>query len=254
MENPSQAVDTELLSFAPPYQKFENATAPIVADRPSRGRALVWQLRDGRRQSGEFEALRVRSASTPLVVLLPPASEIRETLPLIHGIPALRPRAVLPGPSLGTPRYVRHVLSSPPPSVAEAACGYLTTRGLLEDKHVEREVKRIFELAPEVSCISELARRMYTSRRTLGRHFARLDLPVASHWLQFARLFHVCIRLQAEQIAVFGAAVRAGYPDGFTMSNQMKRLIGVRPSEVRGLLGWEWVIEAWLEREGIPAE
>jgi hypothetical protein len=33
------------------------------------------------------------------------------------------------------------------------------------------------------------------------------------------------------------------------MSNQMKRLIGHRPSEVRELLGWEWLVEAWLKQE-----
>jgi len=251
MPTPAHAAEPEILSFAPPYRRFEHADPTTVVGRPPRGRALVWHLRDGNRQRGEFEMLRTRNAATPLIVLLPPASEIRETLPLIHGIPALRPRAVLPGPSLGTPRYVKHVLSSPPPSVAEAAANYLARRGLLEDARVQREVKRIFELATEVSCISELARRMYTSRRTLGRHFSSTGLPVPSHWLQFARLLHVCIQLQSERVPVSSAAFRAGYPDGFTLSNQMKRLIGVRPSEVRGLLGWEWVIEAWLEREGL---
>jgi hypothetical protein len=29
----------------------------------------------------------------------------------------------------------------------------------------------------------------------------------------------------------------------------MKRLIGYRPSEVRRLLGWEWLVEAWLLKE-----
>jgi hypothetical protein len=28
----------------------------------------------------------------------------------------------------------------------------------------------------------------------------------------------------------------------------MKRLCGHRPSEVRELLGWEWIVEAWLDR------
>jgi transcriptional regulator GlxA family with amidase domain len=125
----------------------------------------------------------------------------------------------------------------------------LKRRGLLTDEALEREVKRIFELAPEISSVTRLARRMYTSRRTLGRHFAISGVPVPSHWLQFARLLHITILLQNESSAVFRIATRAGYPDGFTMSNQMKRLIGHRPTEVRAWLGWEWVIEAWLQRE-----
>jgi AraC-like DNA-binding protein len=54
-----------------------------------------------------------------------------------------------------------------------------------------------------------------------------------------------------DEAAVFRIAARFGYPDGFTMSNQMKRLVGHRPSEVRQLLGWEWIVEAWLKREGL---
>jgi transcriptional regulator GlxA family with amidase domain len=92
---------------------------------------------------------------------------------------------------------------------------------------------------------------MYISRRTLGRHFALSGLPVPSHWLQFARLLHVSIQLQNETGAAFRIATRAGYPDGFTMSNQMKRMIGYRPTEVRNWLGWEWLLEAWLRREGL---
>jgi hypothetical protein len=30
----------------------------------------------------------------------------------------------------------------------------------------------------------------------------------------------------------------------------MKRLIGYRPSQVRELPGWEWLVEAWLKQEG----
>ena len=44
-------------------------------------------------------------------------------------------------------------------------------------------------------------------------------------------------------------ASRHGYPDGFSLSNQMKRLTGVRPSEVKERIGWEWVLERWIQRE-----
>ena len=105
------------------------------------------------------------------------------------------------------------------------------------------------ELAPEVASISKLSRRMYTSRRTLGRHLSAAGLPVPSHWLQFARLLYISVQLQNDSSAIFRIACRAGYPDGFTMSNQMKRLIGYRPSDIRACLGWEWIVEAWLRRE-----
>jgi hypothetical protein len=50
-------------------------------------------------------------------------------------------------------------------------------------------------------------------------------------------------------VPIFKAAIQVGYPDGFTMSNQMKRLIGCRPSEVRENLGISWILEEWVTRE-----
>ena len=44
-------------------------------------------------------------------------------------------------------------------------------------------------------------------------------------------------------------ASRHGYPDGFALSNQMKRLTDVRPSDVKGHIGWEWVLESWIQKE-----
>ena len=124
-------------------------------------------------------------------------------------------------------------------------------RVIVSTRTIRREVHRIFEFAPETGSVSKLSKKLYLSRRTLGRHLTTANLPVPSHWLQFARLLHVTINLQNETTAIFRIAARCGYPDGFTMSNQMKRLTGFRPTEVRQRLGWEWVMEAWLRREGL---
>lgn len=233
----------------PPYERFDSRNDLPLTGAVPRGAAVVWWLMNGDRQSREFDSLRGRPPDLPLIVLLPPPSEVRRTLPLLRMLPILRPKSVLPGMSLGTPEAVRRALATPPPSLADAVCRHLWERGLIPTQTAGAEIRRIFELAPHVNSISKLARRMYTSRRTLGRHFARLGLPVPSHWLQFARLLHVSIHLQTDPTAIFRIAARAGYPDGFTLSNQMKRLVGCRPTEVRTCLGWEWIVEAWIARE-----
>jgi AraC-like DNA-binding protein len=241
-----------LQAFHPPYEGFDSDVAPILESREvAPGRALIWWLQDGPSQRGEYELLSVRPAGLPLIVLLPSADAIRRTLPLLSRVVDLFPRAILPAPYLGTPEYLRQVLATPPRSLSDAVIRYLTRRGVLKSQSIDKEIRRIFELAPEVGSVTRLARRMYTSRRTIGRHFALNRLPVPSHWLQFARLLHVSIQLQNESAAAFRIATRAGYPDGFTMSNQMKRMIGYRPTEVRTLLGWEWIVEAWLRREQV---
>lgn len=242
------ATRTGLRLFLPPYLRFEDRPMPQAGAVP-RGSAVVWWLTDAERQAVEFDRLRDRPFDLPLVVLLPPPADIAQTLPLLNLLALLKPRSVLPGMSLGAPESIRHVLSAPPPSLTEAVMRQLGERGVITDRALAREVRRIFELAPDVHSISRLARRLFTSRRTLGRHFAAFGLPVPSHWLQFARLLHVAVRLQTDPSAIFRIAARSGYPDGFTLSNQMKRLIGCRPTEVRSCLGWEWILEAWLMRE-----
>lgn len=238
--------------FHPPYDRFGTDVAEVLDSRePACGRALIWWLQDGPAQRGEYELLGRRSPGLPLIVLLPAADTLRRTLPLLPRVIDLIPKAILPAPYLGTPEYLRQVLAAPPRSLSDSVVRYLARRGVLRDEAIEREVRRIFELAPEVTSVTKLARRMYTSRRTLGRHFMLHSLPVPSHWLQFARLLHVSVQLQNETSAAFRIATRSGYPDGFTMSNQMKRLIGYRPTEVRQWLGWEWLVESWLQREGI---
>jgi len=252
MSSQAATVALHLARFAPPYERLTpQPLAPLAGLAEWRGCALVWQLSDAATQWEEYNWLAQRPAGLPLMILLPHPDDIEGTVPLLRRIRELRPRAVVPGAVLGTPEHLRALLAAPPRSVAGTVTDYLRLRGVLASEPARREVQRVLELSVEVVSISQLARRLYTSRRTLGRHFAEWGLPVPSHWLQFGRLLHVCLHLHADHTAVFRLAARARYPDGFTLSNQMKRLIGYRPSEVRRLLGWEWIVEAWLEKEGL---
>jgi AraC-like DNA-binding protein len=252
MSSLADAAPISLARFAPPYEHFTpQPLAAFGSFANWRGSALVWRLADAAAQLPEYAWLADRPPGLPLLVLLPHPDDIDRTVPLLRRVRELRPRAVVPGALLGTPEHLRALMTAPPRSVAGAVTEYLRIRHVLRSEAARGEVHRILELAPEVTSISQLARRLYTSRRTLGRHFAEWGLPVPSHWLQFARLLHVCLHLHTEHTAVFRLAARARYPDGFTLSNQMKRLIGYRPSEIRRLLGWEWIVEAWLEKEGL---
>jgi AraC-like DNA-binding protein len=238
--------------FGPPYSKVE----PISTDwkaafLPPAGLAIVWSLIDGMDQRNEFEWLLHRPHGVPLIVILPPVDGLGRAMPLLSYVNALQPKAVLPDSSLVSPLVLRKLLAGRPRDFGRDVTRYLIDRGLLNDLRVRKEVEQLFSLAPTVSSTSKIAQHLYTSRRTLGRHFASAGLPVPSHWLQFARLLLASTILQSEHITVFRVAVRVGYPDGFTMSNQMKRLLGYRPSDVRSLLGWEWLVEAWLKREAL---
>lgn len=251
---PAAAART-LSLFTPPYDDLVPCEPGIIQTLTDvdhwKGAALVWQLRSGAHCMDEFNALRYKTPALPLVVLLPAAAEVLGVADMLPMIRSLAPRLILPHGLIDTAYRLREVLVLPPRSLAAAVTELLISKGILKRRRPIREFQRIVELAPDTHTISALARRMYTSRRTLGRHFLDSGLPVPSHCLQFARLLHVAVRLQSEEAPVFRVASRFGYPDGFTMSNQMKRLTGHRPSEVRELIGWEWIVESWLKREGV---
>ena len=251
----SRTTTPALAVFRPPYDRLSPCVPDAIEQLHDvdswKGSAVVWLLTDRPSQMAHFEALRYKPAGLPLIVLLPPPSQIGDVIDLLPMVRHLTPRMILPHGLVDTPYRLRQILAAPPRAVPATLTEYLVRRGLLRNRKAMREFQRIVELAPETRSISSLSRRMYTSRRTLGRHFIGSGMPVPSHCLQFARLFHVALQLQIDDSAVFRIASRFGYTDGFTMSNQMKRLIGYRPSDVRELLGWEWIVEAWLKKEGV---
>lgn len=232
--------------FLPPYQTF----SPVVdiQNCTDRGVAVVWRVGAG--QHVELSWLADRPASVALVIVLPPPEVARQALPLLREATSLRPRGVLPNSGASSVETVRLLLGGAPRDLANMAVAQFADHGILRSQRIRGLVTKIFEFAPTVPSITHLARKLYTSRRTMGRQFEAENLPVPSHWLQFARLLYVSAMIQDRQdMPIFRAATAVGYPDGFTMSNQMKRLIGCRPSDVREHLGLNWIIEEWITRE-----
>ena len=242
--------DSTLSLVLPPYQVFTGIHEIAVC--PERGVALLWTVLDATTQQAEYEWLLRRPPSIALVIMLPPPGRIEAALPLLREAGALRPRGVLPNSGVSGPEALRLLLGSAPRDLPGMAVGHFTNEGILRNQKVRALVHRMFDMAPVIPSITRLSRKMYTTRRTLGRLFESEGLPVPSHWLQLARLVCVSALIQERQeLPIFKAATQVGYPDGFTMSNQMKRLIGCRPSDVRENLGLTWILEEWIKRERV---
>ena len=216
---------------------------------PPRGHALVWWLDASEDPCTELRWLQGRPGGVPLFIVLPRPADLVALRDFLDMLPATRPRAVLPEGELADPQTLARLLAAPPLDIASSVAEYLHSRGAVVERGALEEVREIFRLAPHVNSLSKLTRKLCMSRRTLGRHFEISRLPVPSHWLQFARLLHVSMHLQHTQRSAAAVAARFGYPDGFTMSNQMKRLVGCRPTDVKSCLGWEWIVESWLRME-----
>lgn len=237
--------------FRPPYRACEPVPLSWQPEPLLPGAAMAWFMAPVAEVYDELAWLAERPASLPFFIVLPEPQDIAPLATVLRSVPDLRPRGVLPSAGPGTMGALRTLLAAVPPSLPDAATDHLSRVGVIEDSETRDRVAAIFAGAPHISSIEQLARNLCQSRRTLGRFFNDRDLPVPSHWLQFARLLHVALHLQNTSATINRVSSRFGYSDGFTMSNSMKRLLGYRPSFVREHLGWEWLIQAWLEEEGL---
>lgn len=242
---------TPLNLLAHPYARLTSLSGGRQALKDAArepGTAIVWRM-GAAKAPPELELLRTRPGGLALLVLLPEVCDLTKNPALIHAVQQLRPQGILPHHEEPRAVELAHILRRPPIDLPVEITDYLSWRGLHADHATVHLIRRIVELSEDLRSVSALARSMYMSRRALGRRFMSLGLPVPSHWLQMARLLRVALRLQNSDASVFSVAYEFGYPDGFSVSNQMRRLLGFRPTEVRERLGWEWLFEAWLRRE-----
>jgi AraC-like DNA-binding protein len=211
------------------------------------GAALVWKMAVSRRPR-DFEMARERPAGLALIAILPPASSVHQG-DVLSLVDRCRPHSVLPFHPEPQPDDLAVVLRRPPEALSVEVVDYLTWRGIRVDGDTRQLIRRTLDLSESVHTVSGLARALYLSRRALGRRFLSRGLPAPSHWLQFGRTLRAALTLQSTDDSLFSIATELGYPDGFALSNQMKRLTGIRPSTVRTCFGWEWIVEAWLRTE-----
>lgn len=240
-----------LLLFAPPYRILRpvetHADLPRRV-RERRGAALVWPL-SGTPTPEEFEMTRGRTPGVALIVILPPADALGRPEEVLRIVELCRPHSILPHHRRPNVMDLRHILSRPPEDLPSEVSDYLTWRGLVLDMETRRLIRKTMELSAELTSVNGLARALYLSRRALGRRFTTRGLPVPSHWLHLGRILRSAMHLQDTGVTLLEAASSMGYPDGFALSNQMLRLIGIRPTVARRSLGWEWILEEWLLRE-----
>ena len=235
-----------LCAISPPYQAFTPPPDFTPDLKLAKGLALVWKMPE-RWSNADLGAVISRPWSIPLLAVLPRSSlNARGVLELLEDI---RPHSVLPNCRMLAPEDVVAVLRTEPEDLPGAMLDLLAHAGVLLDKDTRRLIGKMIEHSNRVRSLSDLCRQLYVSRRALGRRFFDRRLPPPSHWLQFSRALRVCLRLQSSGLPVASIATTFGYPDAFTLSNQLVRLIGARPSDVRECLGWEWLVWAWMEKE-----
>ena len=246
-----QQNDHRYFALFPPYREVEPVSHPTdlpSAPLPPRGAALLWNLHlsDWTHSSRD---VRRRPPGVALFILLPPFAKMDRGEALLTLMESCRPHSILPYMEELNPRELVAYLKRYPAELPLEVTDYLSWRGIELDTDTRRLLRKTFELSGDLRTVSGLARSLYMSRRALGRRFTTRGLPVPSHWLHFGRILRASIRLQNPDSTLHSVACEFGYPDGFSLSNQMYRLTALRPSIMRECFGWEWIVEAWLRVE-----
>lgn len=240
----------QILLFRPPYRMLLplSGLKSLARAGERQGAALVWCI--GSEDRPELaRQIRKRPGGLPLFIVLPRVQEVERPQDLLRLVEQCRPKSMLPYHAEPSPTDLATLLARSPGDLPAAVVEYLSWRGLVMDMDLRRTLRRVLELSGEIRTVSGLARGMYMSRRALARRFMREGLPVPSHWLHFGRVLRVALALQRPGATLMTTAFDHGYSDGFSLSNQMNRLTGLRPSRVMPRLGWEWIVEAWIRTE-----
>jgi AraC-like DNA-binding protein len=251
MQQRSQAA---LFLISPPYDSAEalgssRNLSPSHRTIPA-GSVLVWNMARDEQKEVTLRIVARRPFGLPVVIYLPPtdawARKGREPFQLIE---EARPTRVLTHqPSVILPEVITLVREGPGSLPAEVL-DYMAWRGFWIDQETRQIIHRIGELSEDITTLGSVARILYMSRRSLGRRFQIRGLPAPSHWLKIFRVLRASILMQRSGISVHDVARILNYPEAFTLSHQMHRLIGLRPETVRERVGWEWILELWIAHE-----
>lgn len=229
--------ERDLRPALPDLGKAVVAPGSIVGVRVSRSQVDVDALRALVRDFAQ------RSPACPVVVLLQmPAEE--EGLAAAR-LASLRCRAVVRvGPEL--PAVLRDVLTDPAP-LGRDVVDWLRLRPIRLNPNQADLLDRIFTEAPAHSDLTTLLDRHRIPPSTARFRIRKRGLPSPNRWFQAARAIHAALRLQAwPELSIASVARQLRFADHSALAHLLRRSLGVTSHEIRGTLGWEWLLDRWL--------
>lgn len=232
----------------PPYDRDRLLGGAVGAGLPA-GAVLIIDVhpvpQDRTTIESALRAVKALAPSTPVV--LRAAADIDDLLALAtmgSGLPTQG--VLLRGQDLAA--SLRTQLTRPhdlPEQVGE----WLARKGIRTAPALADLIRQIFARAPRHTEVSSLCREIGAVESSARFRCAKKRLPPPSRWLQAARALNATLRLQAEpDRPLLPLALELGYADHSALSHQIRRTFDVRPGEVRRVLGWEWLLDRWLER------
>lgn len=197
--------------------------------------------------AAELTGLRREFPRLPVVAIVP-----REAPPcisrLVCQLGQLGVHAVL---GEDEPAYatLRPVLTHPV-SLSRDVMDWLHLRGTSLNPELEHVIHGIFDHAFHAREISETWRMIGEPESSARARFRKKGLPPPSAWHQAARSLYAALRIQESSTSSLSTiAYEQGYGNHASLSRQFLRVFGLRPSTLRGTLGWEWLLYRWQVRQ-----
>ncbi|HET7321035.1 MAG TPA: helix-turn-helix domain-containing protein [Longimicrobiaceae bacterium] len=195
----------------------------------------------------ELYAVRARFPFAPIMLLL--RLPMEETLYVGSRASMLGVRASV-GEGQPIHAVVRRSLSDST-ALAQQVVEWLDLRGVRLSPAVRQLLQNIFLGAAEHREIGAVLREVGTPESTARFQLHKRRLPAPGRWHQAARALLATLRMQAEpDRPLLSLAYELGYADHSALSQLVNRTFGLRPGRARTILGWEWLMDRWLQRTG----
>jgi AraC-like DNA-binding protein len=241
-----------IFQLTPPYENFEAVpdTSTLAPEQLQAAALLAvgigWPEDSWADVAMLVPRLRARFPATPVVLRIGRPSEEGDA-EWERRAADLKVRAVLYEGEPTQPRLRR--LLTEPADLAGDMVEWLPLRLPGLSPAILALVGTIIQLAPRYAEVGALLSSVDRAERTVRTWFRRADIPGPGKWLAAAHAIRAALRLQAEDRSpLLALAVECGYSDHSSLSRQSLRLFGVRPGAIRRTLGWEWMMDRWLQR------
>jgi AraC-like DNA-binding protein len=157
----------------------------------------------------------------------------------------LRFRAVVAvGP--GMESVLREVLTDPT-TLARDVVDWLEQRSIRLNPNQANLLERILAEAADHADLTTLLEHCVIPSSSARFRLRKRGLPSPTQWFQLARALHAALRLQAgPDVPLATLARQLGFVDHSALAHLLRRTLGVTSNEIRGTLGWEWLLHRWF--------
>ena len=184
----------------------------------------------------------------PVVVFLDMSAE--EAILVSARLSAAEARAVVGvGPDM--PAILRDVLTNPT-RLGSAVVEWLQLRQIRLNPNQADLLEKVFDSAPEHGELTSLLEHHRIPQSSARFRLRKRGLPSPTRWFQLARAVHAALRLQARpEASVAAVAHQLGFVDHSALAHLLRRSLNVTAHQIRGTLGWEWLLDRWLGANGL---